>query len=246
MPSDEGRDAYYRKRDMMKEQARAEDAAARSGPLIDRLEPLSPYVEKETQKILQGIGDYAGAGAIGLGTAALLGAPPIVAAGALGLGATSASMYVAEGLTDARQGRKKEGAEKIALGLLEAGTTRAMSAARPTVVLSKSTMGKFAQRAAPYAPGAAALGYDVGINAAQDALRDYAAKTQDAELSKELTRLADDPASLSSIASRQAGAKVELPEMEAVGRRGPLAFIGIGPRVYKFTGDPAVPAPKQK
>lgn len=202
MPSDEGRDAYYRRRDMMKEQARAEDAAARSGPLIERLEPLSPYVEQETQKILQGVGDYAGKGAIGLGTAALLGAPPIAAAGALALGATSASMYVAEGLTDARQGRKKEGAEKIALGLLEAGTTKAMSAARPTVALSKSTVGKLAQRAAPYAPGAAALGYDVGINAAQDALRSYAAQAQDSALAAELNRLAEDPAYLRSIASR--------------------------------------------
>jgi hypothetical protein len=203
MPADEGRDAYYRKMAGMKEQARAEDAVARSGPLIKPAEPLSPYVEAETQKILQGIGDYTGAGAIGLGAAALLGAPPVAAAGALALGATSASMYVAEGLTDARQGRKKEGAEKIALGLLEAGTTKAMSAAKPVkVALSKSATGRLAERAAPYVPGARSVGYDVGINAAQDALRNYAAEAQDAALAAELKRLAEDPAYLRSIASR--------------------------------------------
>ena len=203
MPTDEGRDAYYRKVAGMKDQARADDAAARSGPLIKPAEPLSPYVEVETQKILQRIGDYTGAGAVGLGTAALLGAPPVAATAALALGATSAGMYVAEGLTDARQGRKKEGAEKIALGLLEAGTSRAMSAAKPVpVVLSKSSAGKLAEKAKPYMPGARSIGYDVGINAAQDALRNYAAEAQDAALSAELKRLAEDPAYLRSIASR--------------------------------------------
>jgi hypothetical protein len=200
MPTDESRDGYYTKIAAMKQQAQQDQARAQGFSL--RQSELSPYVEAETQKILQKIGDYSAAGALGLGAAAALGAPPLAAAGALALGATSAGMYVAEGLTDARQGRKKEGAAKIALGLLEAGTTKRMAAAPTVIPLSKSSVGRAAQKASAYGPAAKNLGYDVGINAAQDVLRDYAASSDDAELAAELRRYADDPTQLQGLRAK--------------------------------------------
>jgi hypothetical protein len=200
MPTDSEREGYYTKIDAMKRQAQQEQARAQGFTL--RQPELSPYVEAETQKILQKAGDYSAAGALGLGAAAALGAPPLLATGALALGATSAGMYVAEGLTDARQGRKKEGAAKIALGLLEAGTTKRMAAAPTVVALSKSPVGRTAQKASAYVPAAKNLGYDVGINMAQDVLRDYADSSDDAELAAELRRYVDDPAQLQGLRSR--------------------------------------------
>ncbi len=188
MPTDE----YYEMKELAKQKAREDDQSAR-----DRSAKLSPYVEEETLRILRKVGDTSGVGALGLGVLALAGAP-VAGPAALAAGATSAAMYVAEGLTDARQGRQKEGAAKIALGLLEAATTKKMSAAVPKPVLSKSSVGRAAGKLKPYASGVGALGLDAGINVAQDALRDYANDTRptDAALADELESLSKDPVQL--------------------------------------------------
>jgi len=170
MPTDD----YFERKDGMRRAL--QDNAAASPSL-----KLPPTIEAETQKLLRSVGDYAGLGAIGLGVASVAGAP-IAGTAALGAGALSAGMYVAEGLTDARQGRTKEGAAKVALGLLEAATSQRLNQPPPQILLSKSSAGRALQTAKAYGPAARNISYDVGINAAQDALRDYANETQDTAL----------------------------------------------------------------
>jgi hypothetical protein len=192
MPTDD----YFERKDAMRREAQG------SKPGTDSLlSKLPPSVEAETQKILQTVGDYAGVGAIGLGVASVLGAP-VAGAAALGAGAISAGMYVAEGLTDARQGRTKEGATKVALGLLEAATTQRLNQPPPQILLSKSAAGRAAQTAKAYAPAARNIAYDVGINAAQDTMRDYANQTHDTALAMEMRDLASNPEKMRALAAK--------------------------------------------
>ena len=170
---------------------------------------LSPYVETESKKVMQTIGDAAGKAAMGAGALAL-GVPvtaPVTGPAAIGLGLLSGGMYAAEGITDARQGRPKEGAAKIAMGLLEGAMTTKPGTINKPIVLSKSAAGKAAGNIAPYVePASRSLGLDAAIAQAQDMLREYADKTKgdDLGLSDAMRALSMDEAQLRSMATSRA------------------------------------------
>lgn len=140
------------------------------------MEEMAPRIAKDTRNMLKTVGEYAGVGSVALGGAALLGlAPPAAGIAAGGLSTISAGSYVSEGLMDALNGMKKQGAEKIALGLLEAAIPNR------------------------FAPGLKNLAYTVGVNAAQDALKEYADSTTDKELASELIELSANPTQLKTM-----------------------------------------------
>lgn len=136
---------------------------------------LTPAVERESLDVMKTVGDLAGKGAIasGLTALALPFTAPVTAPLAVGLGSTSAGMYVAEGLTDARQGRTKEGAAKVGLGLVEGALTKPYTPQKDRILFSKTLMGRLGEKVKPYTRGVLE---DVAVNIAQDKLREQTDK----------------------------------------------------------------------
>ncbi len=202
-------DDYITRRKSMLADAEAEDAADSKKQNDIGIGRLSPYVESESKKVMQNIGDVAGKAAMGAGALAL-GVPvtaPVSGPAAVGLGLLSGGMYAAEGLTDARQGRPKEGAAKIAAGLIEGALTTKPGIVTKPVVLAKGAAKKAAASVAPYVePVSRSVGLDAAIAHAQDMLRQYADSTSgdDFGLSSALRSLSDDPAQLRAIATSKA------------------------------------------
>lgn len=131
-----------------------------------------PGPRRETQSWLQSVGDTLGWTTLGLaGTAAAAPVTAPVAAPAAALtGATSAGLYIGEGLVEMAGGDKVRGAEQVALGLVDAATP-AFKLGAHYGQLKKGGPPVLQKYVPPAVAAAGRLARELGINVAQDELR---------------------------------------------------------------------------
>jgi hypothetical protein len=141
---------------------------------------MEPAIQEETKRVLERYGGWTGGAALATGFGTLIN--PAMAPAAVATGGANAASYIAEGLLDARAGRARIGAEKVALGLVDA----ILPETNPNAAWLKGWRG--AKSAAAYP-----LAAEVLVNTAQDKLRAYADETGNKQLSQELKALAADP-----------------------------------------------------